>query len=328
MSRKLAPARWVEGKRGQGAARGRTRDAPPAALKRAVRARDAVRISRAFAPPPAAASTTASAERVASAGSTSAASASSPAPPALQVRQVMLPGAMASRAPFGGSPRRVACSAQPTVGRGGGSSADLKTREAHARRRCATWRCKARIKSCAPPSTLTRARGRARSSVNSAQTPRGHFEMHAAAAARVSRPWSSPPRDARFSQGLHAVVARRPSVVARCSPPDDAGVARRSAPGQTRETLRDMGDGRRVQARAGAASSPRVRRRSPARSARVAAAPSTASTSPPSTSSSCPRRASPGPRTPTILQVNIGLCNQACSHCHVESSPLRGGGDE
>jgi sulfatase maturation enzyme AslB (radical SAM superfamily) len=26
----------------------------------------------------------------------------------------------------------------------------------------------------------------------------------------------------------------------------------------------------------------------------------------------------------TILQVNIGLyCNQACSHCHVESSPLR-----
>jgi sulfatase maturation enzyme AslB (radical SAM superfamily) len=27
---------------------------------------------------------------------------------------------------------------------------------------------------------------------------------------------------------------------------------------------------------------------------------------------------------PTILQVNIGLyCNQACSHCHVESSPLR-----
>jgi radical SAM/Cys-rich protein len=28
--------------------------------------------------------------------------------------------------------------------------------------------------------------------------------------------------------------------------------------------------------------------------------------------------------SPTILQVNIGLyCNQACSHCHVESSPLR-----
>ena len=27
---------------------------------------------------------------------------------------------------------------------------------------------------------------------------------------------------------------------------------------------------------------------------------------------------------PTILQLNIGLyCNQACSHCHVESSPLR-----
>jgi len=26
----------------------------------------------------------------------------------------------------------------------------------------------------------------------------------------------------------------------------------------------------------------------------------------------------------TILQLNIGLyCNQACSHCHVESSPLR-----
>lgn len=26
----------------------------------------------------------------------------------------------------------------------------------------------------------------------------------------------------------------------------------------------------------------------------------------------------------TILQVNIGLyCNQACAHCHVESSPLR-----
>ena len=27
---------------------------------------------------------------------------------------------------------------------------------------------------------------------------------------------------------------------------------------------------------------------------------------------------------PNILQLNIGLyCNQACSHCHVESSPLR-----
>ena len=27
---------------------------------------------------------------------------------------------------------------------------------------------------------------------------------------------------------------------------------------------------------------------------------------------------------PTVLQINIGLyCNQACSHCHVESSPLR-----
>lgn len=29
-------------------------------------------------------------------------------------------------------------------------------------------------------------------------------------------------------------------------------------------------------------------------------------------------------RTPQILQLNIGLyCNQACGHCHVESSPLR-----
>ena len=29
-------------------------------------------------------------------------------------------------------------------------------------------------------------------------------------------------------------------------------------------------------------------------------------------------------KEPTILQLNIGLfCNQACSHCHVESSPLR-----
>jgi radical SAM/Cys-rich protein len=29
-------------------------------------------------------------------------------------------------------------------------------------------------------------------------------------------------------------------------------------------------------------------------------------------------------RSPTILQLNIGLyCNQACAHCHVESSPLR-----
>lgn len=28
--------------------------------------------------------------------------------------------------------------------------------------------------------------------------------------------------------------------------------------------------------------------------------------------------------TPTVLQINIGLlCNQACQHCHVESSPLR-----
>lgn len=29
-------------------------------------------------------------------------------------------------------------------------------------------------------------------------------------------------------------------------------------------------------------------------------------------------------RRPTVLQINIGLyCNQACGHCHVESSPLR-----
>ena len=29
-------------------------------------------------------------------------------------------------------------------------------------------------------------------------------------------------------------------------------------------------------------------------------------------------------RAPTVLQLNIGLyCNQACGHCHVESSPLR-----
>lgn len=29
-------------------------------------------------------------------------------------------------------------------------------------------------------------------------------------------------------------------------------------------------------------------------------------------------------RSPTILQLNVGLyCNQACAHCHVESSPLR-----
>ena len=29
-------------------------------------------------------------------------------------------------------------------------------------------------------------------------------------------------------------------------------------------------------------------------------------------------------KAPTILQVNVGLyCNQACTHCHVESSPLR-----
>ena len=29
-------------------------------------------------------------------------------------------------------------------------------------------------------------------------------------------------------------------------------------------------------------------------------------------------------KLPTILQINIGLyCNQACGHCHVESSPLR-----
>lgn len=29
-------------------------------------------------------------------------------------------------------------------------------------------------------------------------------------------------------------------------------------------------------------------------------------------------------RSPTLLQVNVGLyCNQACGHCHVESSPLR-----
>jgi radical SAM/Cys-rich protein len=29
-------------------------------------------------------------------------------------------------------------------------------------------------------------------------------------------------------------------------------------------------------------------------------------------------------KTPAILQLNVGLyCNQACSHCHVESSPLR-----
>lgn len=29
-------------------------------------------------------------------------------------------------------------------------------------------------------------------------------------------------------------------------------------------------------------------------------------------------------KAPTVLQINIGLyCNQACSHCHVESSPLK-----
>ncbi|CAB9497148.1 Protein of unknown function (DUF3641) [Seminavis robusta] len=29
-------------------------------------------------------------------------------------------------------------------------------------------------------------------------------------------------------------------------------------------------------------------------------------------------------KAPTVLQINIGLyCNQACAHCHVESSPLR-----
>jgi radical SAM/Cys-rich protein len=29
-------------------------------------------------------------------------------------------------------------------------------------------------------------------------------------------------------------------------------------------------------------------------------------------------------KAPTVLQVNVGLyCNQACAHCHVESSPLR-----
>ena len=29
-------------------------------------------------------------------------------------------------------------------------------------------------------------------------------------------------------------------------------------------------------------------------------------------------------RIPSVLQINIGLyCNQACGHCHVESSPLR-----
>eukprot|EP00536_Pseudo-nitzschia_multiseries_P008793 jgi/Psemu1/241523/estExt_Genewise1.C_2300040 len=29
-------------------------------------------------------------------------------------------------------------------------------------------------------------------------------------------------------------------------------------------------------------------------------------------------------KSPTVLQINIGLyCNQACGHCHVESSPLR-----
>jgi len=40
-----------------------------------------------------------------------------------------------------------------------------------------------------------------------------------------------------------------------------------------------------------------------------------------------PKRAKPfilKRKAPTILQINIGLyCNQACGHCHVESSPLR-----
>lgn len=40
-----------------------------------------------------------------------------------------------------------------------------------------------------------------------------------------------------------------------------------------------------------------------------------------------PKRAKPyilKRKPPTILQINIGLyCNQACGHCHVESSPLR-----
>lgn len=37
---------------------------------------------------------------------------------------------------------------------------------------------------------------------------------------------------------------------------------------------------------------------------------------------------SPLRRKPTtVLQLNIGLfCNQACKHCHVESSPRWGGG--
>ena len=30
------------------------------------------------------------------------------------------------------------------------------------------------------------------------------------------------------------------------------------------------------------------------------------------------------PRSPTTLQINItALCNQACRHCHVDSSPSR-----
>merc|ERR1712176_41546 len=40
--------------------------------------------------------------------------------------------------------------------------------------------------------------------------------------------------------------------------------------------------------------------------------------------SKCPGGSLKRASEPSTVQVNIGLyCNQACAHCHVESSPLR-----
>ena len=254
-----------------------------------------------------------------------------PRPRPFRSARVMLPGAMASRAPPSEVrpeewlvPRNLLWDA------GERSSADLKTREAHARRRCATWRCKARIKSCAPVHSPAREDERARRS-----TPHKPLEVTSRCtppppprACRVlGRP---PPRDARFSQGkLHAVVARRPSVVARCSPPTTRASPRRSAPG--RSSPRPCATWRRTTSSSSrrSASSPRVRRRSPARSARVAAAPSTASTSLLRRVRRV-RRASPGPRThhhpPSqhrpLLQPGVLALSRG------EQPPAQGGGDE
>ena len=151
--------------------------------------------------------------------------------------------------------------------------------------------------------------------------------MHAAAAAARVASLVVPRRATPGSRKgkSHAVVARRPSVVARCSPPDDAGVASAERPGSLiPETLRDMetdDEFKLAQERLKSEGQAALTREERARRRRALDGLDVPSFDEFVVS----RGARPLAREPTtILQVNIGLyCNQACSHCHVESSPLR-----